>query len=121
MGCAAGGRYLNPSSDEVTLVTTGDGATSEGEFWEMMNVICLDKLPVLVLDRSKPEEAVLVRLLLNTGEELAEAKGPILFAIYGKGRALPGLAGEDLSEKYLFEVTSFLCGPCSCTIKAFNP
>ena len=49
MGCAAGGRYLNPNSDEITLVTTGDGATSEGEFWEMMNVICLDKLPVLIL------------------------------------------------------------------------
>ena len=49
MGCAAGGRYLNPNSDEVTLVTTGDGATSEGEFWEMMNIVCLDKLPVLIL------------------------------------------------------------------------
>jgi 2-oxoisovalerate dehydrogenase E1 component len=49
MGCAAGGRYIEPSSDEVTLVCTGDGATSEGEFWEMMNVICLEKLPVLVV------------------------------------------------------------------------
>jgi 2-oxoisovalerate dehydrogenase E1 component len=49
MGCAAGGRYIEPSSDEVTVVCTGDGATSEGEFWEMMNILCLEKLPVLVL------------------------------------------------------------------------
>ena len=49
MGCASGGRYLDPSSDEVTVVCTGDGATSEGEFWEMMNIVCLEKLPVLVL------------------------------------------------------------------------
>ena len=49
MGCAAGGRYLDPNSDEITLVSTGDGATSEGEFWEMMNVVCLDRLPVLTL------------------------------------------------------------------------
>ncbi|BDC48611.1 tungsten formylmethanofuran dehydrogenase subunit E [Bryobacterales bacterium F-183] len=49
MGCAAGGRYLNPGSDEVTVVCTGDGATSEGEFWETMNVLCLEKLPVLVV------------------------------------------------------------------------
>jgi 2-oxoisovalerate dehydrogenase E1 component len=49
MGCAAGGRYIEPSSDEVTLVCTGDGATSEGEFWEMLNVVCLEKLPVLIL------------------------------------------------------------------------
>ena len=49
MGCAAGGRYLDPASDELTVVCTGDGATSEGEFWEMMNILCLEKLPVLVL------------------------------------------------------------------------
>ena len=32
-GCAEAGRYLDPKSDEVTLVCSGDGATSEGEFW----------------------------------------------------------------------------------------
>lgn len=48
MGCAAASRFLD-LKDEVTLVCTGDGATSEGEFWEMMNVVCLEKLPVLVL------------------------------------------------------------------------
>ncbi len=42
-------RYLNPGSDEITLVSTGEGATSEGEFWECMNSACLDKLPLLVL------------------------------------------------------------------------
>src|SRR5688572_22482450 len=36
LGCAHASRYLHPSSDEVTLVCTGDGATSEGEFWEML-------------------------------------------------------------------------------------
>ena len=35
--------------DEVVLVTTGDGATSEGEFWEAMNSACTMKLPVLFL------------------------------------------------------------------------
>ena len=36
---------LDPDSDAVTLVTTGDGATSEGEFWESLNVACLERLP----------------------------------------------------------------------------
>jgi 2-oxoisovalerate dehydrogenase E1 component len=49
VGCAHAGRYLHPESDEVTLVTAGDGATSEGEFWESLNVACLDRLPVLFL------------------------------------------------------------------------
>lgn len=49
LGCAEAASYLNPSSDEVTLVCTGEGATSEGEFWEMMNIACLHRLPLVVL------------------------------------------------------------------------
>jgi 2-oxoisovalerate dehydrogenase E1 component len=49
IGCAHAGRYLRPDSDEVTLVTAGEGATSEGEFWEAMNAACLERLPVLFL------------------------------------------------------------------------
>jgi len=48
-GCAHASSYVNPNSDEVTLVCTGEGATSEGEFWECMNAACLEKLPLLVL------------------------------------------------------------------------
>jgi 2-oxoisovalerate dehydrogenase E1 component len=49
VGCAHAGRLLNPDSDSITLVTTGDGATSEGEFWEAMNAACLENLPLLFL------------------------------------------------------------------------
>jgi 2-oxoisovalerate dehydrogenase E1 component len=49
VGCADASRYLNPESDEVTLVCTGDGATSEGEFWESLNVACLEELSMLFL------------------------------------------------------------------------
>jgi len=48
-GCAHASSYVNPGSDEVTLTSTGEGATSEGEFWECMNAACLEKLPLLVL------------------------------------------------------------------------
>ena len=33
--------------DEVTYVSIGDGATGEGEFWEFMNTICTEQLPVV--------------------------------------------------------------------------
>jgi len=69
VGCAEAGRYFarHPGSghkadgdyrqfkevqfhgDEVTYVSTGDGATSEGEFWEAMNSAANLKLPLLVL------------------------------------------------------------------------
>ena len=49
VGCADANRHLAPESDAVTLVTTGDGATSEGEFWESLNIACLERLPVIYL------------------------------------------------------------------------
>jgi 2-oxoisovalerate dehydrogenase E1 component len=49
VGCAEASLYRDPHSDEVTLVSSGEGATSEGEFWEALNVACLKRLPLLIL------------------------------------------------------------------------
>jgi 2-oxoisovalerate dehydrogenase E1 component len=48
-GCAQVKSLKGESSNEITLVTSGEGATSEGEFWEAMNAACLERLPLLVL------------------------------------------------------------------------
>ncbi|HET9559369.1 MAG TPA: thiamine pyrophosphate-dependent dehydrogenase E1 component subunit alpha, partial [Actinomycetota bacterium] len=55
VGCAEAGRYivrrpqlgLTAHGDEVTYVSLGEGATSEGEFWESLNTACVEHLPVL--------------------------------------------------------------------------
>jgi 2-oxoisovalerate dehydrogenase E1 component len=59
VGCAEAGVYLSgghagpkaPSfrSDELVYCSTGEGTTSEGEFWESLNTACNRKLPVLYL------------------------------------------------------------------------
>ncbi len=49
IGCAEASRYRDAHSDEVTLAAGGEGSTSEGEFWESLNVACLQRLPVLFL------------------------------------------------------------------------
>jgi 2-oxoisovalerate dehydrogenase E1 component len=57
VGCAEASRYAsttpnktgNEITDDITLVASGEGATSEGEFWEALNAACLRRLPVLFL------------------------------------------------------------------------
>ncbi len=43
------GRDEAIKGDEVVLCTTGDGTTSEGEFWEALSTACNLKLPVVFL------------------------------------------------------------------------
>src|ERR1700731_1888287 len=43
------GQYVRHEADEIVYVSAGDGATSEGEFWESLNAACAKKLPLLYL------------------------------------------------------------------------
>jgi 2-oxoisovalerate dehydrogenase E1 component len=43
------GEFVNHDPDEIIYVSSGDGATSEGEFWESLNAACAKKLPVFYL------------------------------------------------------------------------
>ncbi len=57
VGCAEATRYIqgrnlpgcNAHGDEITYVSLGEGATSEGEFWESLNTACRLHLPVLYI------------------------------------------------------------------------
>ncbi len=43
------GEFVHHSPEEIVYVSSGDGATSEGEFWESLNVACAKKLPIFYL------------------------------------------------------------------------
>src|SRR5271168_232047 len=43
------GEYVHHERNEIVYVSSGDGATSEGEFWESLNAACAGKLPLVYL------------------------------------------------------------------------
>jgi 2-oxoisovalerate dehydrogenase E1 component len=43
------GEFVSHDPEEIVYVSSGDGATSEGEFWESLNVACAKKLPLFYL------------------------------------------------------------------------
>jgi len=43
------GEFVNHEEEEIVYVSSGDGATSEGEFWESLNAACAKKLPLFYL------------------------------------------------------------------------
>jgi 2-oxoisovalerate dehydrogenase E1 component len=43
------GEFVGHDREEIVYVSCGDGATSEGEFWESLNVACAKKLPLFYL------------------------------------------------------------------------
>jgi 2-oxoisovalerate dehydrogenase E1 component len=49
VGCAEALRFLHPGEDRIVVVCSGEGATSEGEFWESINHACLSHAPVVFL------------------------------------------------------------------------
>lgn len=77
--------------DDVTLVTTGDGTTSEGEFWESLNTACNLKLPLVYLVEDNGY-AISVPVEVNT------AGGSISQLVTG----FPGLHVEQVDGCDLF-------------------
>jgi len=76
---------------------------------------------VLPLGRDEPGEDGLLRLLLASEANLHRVSGPIVMPVFGRGRLLGSLFGDDLQPDNVFEVVSFLCGECSCEVKELNP
>ena len=76
---------------------------------------------VQTLSRKDPAEEFFVAQLLALRKGLEDVKGPIVFPIFGRGRALEALEGKAINKESLAQKAAFLCGDCSCTIKAQNP
>ena len=99
VGAAEAGRYilrrdlpgLRAQGDEVVYVSLGEGATSEGEFWESLNTACRLGLPVLYIVADNGY-AISVRAA-------DQAPGPVSELVAGlRGLHVTVLDGRDYFE-----------------------
>lgn len=73
------------------------------------------------LSRDDAEEEFLLETLLHSEGDLKDFDQPIVFPIYGRGRALYALVGPGINEDNIAEACMFLTGACSCEVKDLNP
>lgn len=76
---------------------------------------------VLRVGRKDPAEAMLVRMLLNTEDDLPGRSDPMVFPVFGRGRAMPALVGAGITPGNIEDAARFLAGPCTCEVKRDNP
>ena len=76
---------------------------------------------VVRVSRTDPAERAFVAMLLGTEADLDGIKEPILFPVFGRGRALYALAGAGINHATIDEAATFLIGKCSCQVKELNP
>lgn len=75
---------------------------------------------LLRVPRSDAEQP-LVKMLLHSEPDLLERQDPMVFPVFGRGRALLPLVGAGVTEANIRDSASFLVGACSCEVKELNP
>ncbi len=78
-------------------------------------------LGLLTVNRQDPKEAWLIQSLLAVESDLKDLTEPMVFAVYGRARALPPYVGKGITRDNLLQCVEFVTGACSCTVKEQNP
>ena len=79
-------------------------------------------LALVRVSRTDPKEAWLVRMLMAVESDLEQhVHEPMVFGVYGRGRAMEPFVGAGITADNLTELVAFLAGACSCQVKERNP
>ena len=71
--------------------------------------------------RGDAAEQPLVAMLLGSESDLSGFDEPMVFPVFGRGRALFPLIGAGITSDNIHESAEFLVGACSCEVKDLNP
>ena len=76
----------------------------------------------LRVPRTEAKEAALLAMLTHLEDDLGSYAGePMVFPVFGRGRALEPLIGAGIHKDNVVEHSGYLCGACSCEVKDQNP
>ncbi len=108
---------ISPAAQPGDLGTGGDERVAA----EPQTATEPPRLVSVMVDKNDPAEAWFLRMLLGVEADLATYDAPMVFAIYGRGRAMEPWVGKGITPENLAEGVSFLIGSCSCQVKEENP
>jgi hypothetical protein len=75
----------------------------------------------LRIPRRDSADEPLVQMLIRSEPDLAERNDPMIFPVFGRGRALFPLIGAGITAENIYDSAAFLVGACSCEVKELNP
>lgn len=125
--------FLSQIQGELELPEGVIGASSEPldpsgfgafDFENMLrsNIPLKIAFSLVSVGRQEAQEDLFLGMLLNLEDDLSEFEAePIVFPVFGRGRALFPLIGKGLTLDNTMEFAAYLCGACSCQVKSQNP
>lgn len=114
---------VHPSGE----VTGGDAAPEDNGYFDPENQLesgipLMIAFDVIRMPPAAPAEDVFLGMLLHAEPGLMEKRGqPMVFPLFGRGRILQPLVGEQIQGDNIAAIAAYLCGACSCQVKAQNP
>jgi hypothetical protein len=118
----AAGRIEIPVADppdDAAVIPDDESAAGDRE--EQRPAPPTPDLAVVRVDRRDPAERWFVEALLHVEDQLGERTEPMVFLVYGRGRAHPPCVGKGIRPDPLAAQVRFILGACSCTAKRENP
>ena len=79
------------------------------------------KFTIIEIDKKNPEAKLFLSTLAILYPAISEKKETLIVPIFGQGRALLVLKDDEITKENIFDICSFITGPCSCQIKSQNP
>jgi hypothetical protein len=79
------------------------------------------KFSSMIIRRDDPAESEFLPDLLGPRRSRLPTDEPLLVPVFGRGRALGAWPASKMDAEQISEAMEFLCGACSCEVKALNP